>query len=210
MHCIHYIWRNCKVFPAAGCCPHSSWSENTRPELNWLTDALCSTACITEDGPKEHSVSSESKRTPLTIIVFDHGFSPPHVCDMWSALTVFTQASVVTWSTPTRPRHSVTRAVVLTVALQCAVGPKPTRWTLWERTHNSASSLFVQPWPYSRPHAGIPAFTCVAVFTGPSQSAGAVAGGRVTHSSVAAVTEAGTVRPEPACRAAWGQTHTPH
>lgn len=42
-------------------------------------------------------------------------------------LTVLTLTSVVARAAPTRPRHSVTRAVVLTGAFELAVGAKHAR-----------------------------------------------------------------------------------
>lgn len=63
----------------------------------------------------------------LLVLVFNRIYS-------WSisVLTMFTQISIVAWTTLTRPRHSVTSAVILTVAFQLAVGAKSAHRTFWE------------------------------------------------------------------------------
>lgn len=80
---------------------------------------------------------------------------------------------IVAWTALTRPRHSVTSAIILTATFQLAVGTKSSRGTFF-----------------------------VAVCTSPAQTTGTIAGHRVAHSSITAVTALSTFCPKPACRAA--------
>lgn len=86
---------------------------------------------------------------------------------------VFTQMSIVAWTTLTRPCHSVASAIILTDTFQLAVGTK------------SACRTFF-----------------ITVCTSPAQTAGTVASHSVTHSAITAVTALDTVCPKPAWRTA--------